>query len=152
MKTRLVELLEQFVAAHEEETSAAPNPNGMIEQEAKTETLEENDLVDQYLQALTPSQLDAEIRGLGLDFGFEEEELGLMIDYFTTALASRRSFEFLQALLNLFLKVHSEFISTSDTLAAKVQRLSQLHRGMWSQLHELFEHNLCIVNFFAKIL
>ena len=143
MKSRLIELLEDMRVKL---TSQAEGEN---EEESKTRA--EAD-VTAYLSELPPSQLDAEIRGLGLDMTYEEEEVGLMLDYFLAAVKSRQTFELVQALMNLFLKVHSETICKSNALAEQAGELATLHRKVWSELHDLFQHNLCIVSFLAKTL
>jgi hypothetical protein len=93
MKSKLVELLEDLART---QASAATRGERVAGAESG---------VTSYLATLSPAQLDAEVRGLGLDMDFEEEEVGLLLAYFGLAVEAKSSFELVQALLNLFLKV-----------------------------------------------
>ena len=58
-----------------------------------------------YLRGLGPSHMDAELRLLAADALHEADDIALMLDYFAAQVHAHTNFEFLQAVLNLFLKV-----------------------------------------------
>ncbi|RRT49952.1 hypothetical protein GW17_00016625 [Ensete ventricosum] len=68
-----------------------------------------------YIKGLSPSTLDLELRMLqiidddddmeSLDERSELESIGMLLDYFIHEVSSRKNFEFIQAVIKLFLKV-----------------------------------------------
>lgn len=67
-----------------------------------------------YIKTLSPSTLDMEMRVLQLIDDDNEQDLenrqelyfiGLLLDYFIHEISCRNNFEFIQALIRLFLKV-----------------------------------------------
>lgn len=67
-----------------------------------------------YIKNLSPSTLDVELRMLqiiddedlqNIDQRPELHSIGLLLDYFVHELSSRNNFEFIQAVIRLFLKV-----------------------------------------------
>mmetsp|Transcript_36817 Transcript_36817/g.70972 ORF Transcript_36817/g.70972 Transcript_36817/m.70972 type:complete len:1115 (-) Transcript_36817:161-3505(-) len=108
--------------------------------------------VTAYLKGLGPSRIDAEIRGLAGDARTERKELALALEYFNLALGNRQDFEFVNALLALFLKVHSDTIAAhSDTLRKKLKALRKTQKAGWRALETQFHYALCMVNSFSGI-
>lgn len=68
-----------------------------------------------YLKGLSPSSLDMELRVLqliddepqNLEQRPELQSISLLLDYFIHELSCRNNFEFVQAVLKLFLKVYT---------------------------------------------
>jgi U3 small nucleolar RNA-associated protein 21 len=69
-----------------------------------------------YLKGLSPSSLDMELRVLqiiddeeseGLEQRPELQSISSLLDYFIHELSTRNNFEFVQAVLKLFLKVYN---------------------------------------------
>jgi U3 small nucleolar RNA-associated protein 21 len=75
------------------------------------------------MKALSPSSLDMELRLLQIIDDEESEDLeqrpelqsiSSLLDYFIHELSCRNNFEFVQAVLKLFLKVHNMFTLQAD--------------------------------------
>jgi len=73
-----------------------------------------------YIKGLPPSTLDVELRMLQiiddedmqtLDQRPEVQTIGLLLDYFIHELSCKNNFEFIQAVIKLFLKVHVSWAS-----------------------------------------
>ncbi|KAL2634137.1 hypothetical protein R1flu_005616 [Riccia fluitans] len=89
------------------------------------------------LKSMSPSALDGEFRMLQIINDDEEEDeddedveqskelvdIGLLLDFFAHEIKANREFEFLQALILLFLKVHGEIIIKKPRLREKVRNL-----------------------------
>jgi len=58
-----------------------------------------------FLKSMGPSSIDAEIRSLGPSAGGDINLLELFMLFIERQIASRRDFEFTEALLGLFVKV-----------------------------------------------
>ena len=73
-----------------------------------------------YLKSLSPSTLDVELRMLQIIDDDDEQEpenrselvLELIVEYLIHEISFRNNFEFIQAVIRLFLKVHTLEIST----------------------------------------
>jgi U3 small nucleolar RNA-associated protein 21 len=106
--------------------------------------------VTHMLRKMSPAGIDGEIRALGLNTDTEERELAVFLNYFALALPLQHHFEFLQALLNLFLTVHAETIVTYPALAQHLTSLSSSQSSVWSKMQQHFHSNLCLVQFFSN--
>ncbi|MCO5584789.1 hypothetical protein L7F22_038721 [Adiantum nelumboides] len=102
-----------------------------------------------FLKSLSPSEVDMEFQMLrvvdDLDLmdesrGKQVQEIGLMLDFLTESVRSRRDFEFVQALTRLFLKVHGETILQRSFLQEKAKVLFDLMSASWERLDRMFQN------------
>jgi U3 small nucleolar RNA-associated protein 21 len=108
------------------------------------------DAVSDYVRGLGPAAIDTDIRSLGLAIGSEERQLGAFMDWINDALKTKRNYELLQGVLNLFLKVHGETIAQHPTLVEKVNVLGETQRASWRRLEKKFQFTNCLVAHFGK--
>lgn len=74
-----------------------------------------------------------------------------MAEVLVSALDSCKDFDFVQALLNNFLKNHSDFIIEEPELAAMLCDINDKQQQKFSQMEELIQGNLCMTQYFAGI-
>lgn len=113
-----------------------------------------------YLKGLSPSSLDMELRMLQIidDDEVEESEeprpelqsISLLLDYFIHELSCRNNFEFVQAVLKLFLKIHGETIRRHLTLQDKVRKLLDVQSKVWQKIDKMFQSTRCMVTFLSN--
>lgn len=112
-----------------------------------------------YIKSLSPSTLDVELRMLQIiDDDDDEQELDkrpefhsieLLLDYFIHEISCRNNFEFIQALIRLFLKIHGETIRRQPKLQDKAQKLLDIQRAVWQRVDRLFQSARCMVTFLS---
>lgn len=98
-----------------------------------------------HMQSLGPAAVDIELRT------FPESWLGMLLTMFEVLLDSRRSFELVEAYLDLALKIHSEAISKDDELIQKAQAVARAHRTGWERLEDSMQYNMCLLGHFAQM-
>ncbi|KAK9049733.1 hypothetical protein SSX86_031298 [Deinandra increscens subsp. villosa] len=112
-----------------------------------------------YLKSLSSSTLDVELRMLQIIDDDDEQEpekrpeliiLELLLDYFIQEITHRNNFEFIQALIRLFLKIHGETIRRQSKLQAKAQKLLEAQSAVWQKLDGLFQSARCMVTFLSN--
>jgi len=114
--------------------------------------------VTKYLKSLPPSTIDMQIRSVGffeLDDKPEAEEhdpdasagFGLMLDYFLDQFAQPKNFEFCQACLNLFLRVHGSELCRSRVLVEQVSQLQRVQETSWKAMDDYVNFNLSLLQF-----
>ncbi|GMH23837.1 hypothetical protein Nepgr_025680 [Nepenthes gracilis] len=113
----------------------------------------------EYMKSLSPSSLDMELRMLqiidddDLQGPSERPELHsieLLLDYFIHEVSSRNNFEFVQAVLRLFLKIHGETIRREWHLQEKARKLLEIHGAVWHRVDKLFQSSRCMVAFLSN--
>ncbi|EPS64844.1 hypothetical protein M569_09935, partial [Genlisea aurea] len=97
-----------------------------------------------YLKGLSASSLDMELRMLQIiDDGDEEDDLKkrpelifieLLMDYFIEEISTRNNFEFIQALIRLFLKIHGETVRKQQILHEKARKLLEIQSAVWQRI------------------
>ncbi|CAL5330714.1 unnamed protein product [Camellia sinensis] len=106
-----------------------------------------------YIKSLSPSTLDVELRMLQIIDDDDEQELDkrpefhsieLLLDYFIHEISCRNNFEFIQALIRLFLKIHGETIRQQPKLQYKAQKLLDIQRAVWQRVDRLFQSARCM--------
>ncbi|CAL5381850.1 unnamed protein product [Camellia sinensis] len=106
-----------------------------------------------YIKSLSPSTLDVELRMLQIIDDDDEQELDkrpefhsieLLLDYFIHEISCRNNFEFIQALIRLFLKIHGETIRQQPKLQDKAQKLLDIQRVVWQRVDRLFQSARCM--------
>jgi U3 small nucleolar RNA-associated protein 21 len=105
-----------------------------------------------YLESLNPSAVDAELRLLGSCPEAEEAELGLMLRCLAAWVASAREFDFVQALLHLFLTIHGATLARHPALCAQAKRLVRVQRARWRHLENYLQGSLALVQIFSNTL
>uniref|UniRef100_A0A0D3GJ78 Uncharacterized protein n=1 Tax=Oryza barthii TaxID=65489 RepID=A0A0D3GJ78_9ORYZ len=111
-----------------------------------------------YLKGLSPSSLDMELRVLqliddepqNLEQRPELQSISLLLDYFTHELSCRNNFEFVQAVLKLFLKIHGETIRRHSMLQDKVKKLLDVQSLVWQKIDKVFQSARCMVTFLSN--
>ncbi len=92
--------------------------------------------------------IDVEIRQLSpMQQG---QQFKYMLEFCATVLESRCDYELGLAYLDLFLQVHGEQLVQYPEFVPYLQRLSRVHHDAWTQLDGLFQHALCLINFFRN--
>lgn len=104
-----------------------------------------------FLQSLSPAAIDSEVSALGLDPTSESVEFQLLLEYFLATLETQKNFEFVQAILNRFLKVHGSSVANYPPLLALCARLSEVQHRVWQRLEQSFQANLALVSHLAQI-
>ncbi|XP_004513123.1 U3 small nucleolar RNA-associated protein 21 homolog [Cicer arietinum] len=113
-----------------------------------------------YIKGLSPSTLDMELRMLQIiDDDDEQQEDGKrpeltwiehLLDYFIFELSSRNNFEFLQAVIRLFLKIHGDTIRKHSHLQEKARKLLDIQCMVWHKVDKLFQSTRCVVAFLSN--
>lgn len=112
-----------------------------------------------YIKSLSPSTLDVELRMLqiiddedlqNIDQRPELHSIGLLLDYFIHELSSRNNFEFIQAVVRLFLKIHGETVRRHSTVQDKAKRLLEVQSLVWQRIDKMFQSARCLVTFLSN--
>ncbi|KAI8055226.1 Utp21 specific WD40 associated putative domain-containing protein [Syncephalis plumigaleata] len=99
----------------------------------------------EHLQGLNPSGVDFAIRSLSpMD---DCKELALFLTAIHEQMQNKRNFDALEAYLNVFLKIHSDLVLASESLSVQLQKIKSLREVEWSQVEDLFQNALCLVDF-----
>ncbi|CAI9780603.1 unnamed protein product [Fraxinus pennsylvanica] len=101
-----------------------------------------------YIKGLSSSALDMELRMLQIIDDQDEQEpekrpelyfIELLLDYFIHEISCRNNFEFIQAGIRLFLKIHGETIRCQSGLQDKARKLLELQSTVWQKVDTLFQ-------------
>lgn len=113
-----------------------------------------------YIKGLSPSTLDMELRMLQIiDDDDDQQEpderpelfsIELLLDYFIHEISCRNNFEFIQAVIRLFLKIHGETIRRQSRLQEKVRKLLDIQSTVWQGVDKLFQSARCMVTFLSN--
>lgn len=112
-----------------------------------------------YIKGLSPSSLDMELRMLQIiddDESLEPSKrpemlsLDMLLDYFIHEISCRHNFEFMQAVVRLFLKIHGETVRCQLELQEKAQKLLETQCAVWQQVDKLFQNARCMVAFLSN--
>ncbi|GAV59734.1 WD40 domain-containing protein/Utp21 domain-containing protein [Cephalotus follicularis] len=111
-----------------------------------------------YVKGLSPATLDVEFRMLQIiDDDDEQLELkpefisiDLLLDYFIHEISCQNNFEFIQAIIRLFLKIHGETIRCHTKLQDKARKLLEIQCEVWQRIDKLFQSARCMVTFLSN--
>ncbi|KAK2982674.1 hypothetical protein RJ640_027662 [Escallonia rubra] len=112
-----------------------------------------------YAKGLSSSTLDMELRMLQIIDDDDEQEpevrpelhsIELLLEYFIHEISCRDNFEFIQALISLFLKIHGETIRRQSKLQEKASRLLEIQSSLWQSVDKLFQSARCMVAFLSN--
>lgn len=92
-----------------------------------------------YAKALSPAALDIELRSLN--------HHSVFINALIQRLHSHRDFEAVQAMQNVFLKVHGDFLIDNVEMREDLKRLGEAHRKESQSVLELLASSLGILGF-----
>ncbi|KAG6831361.1 hypothetical protein H0H87_005372 [Tephrocybe sp. NHM501043] len=95
-----------------------------------------------FAKALSPAALDLEIRSL-----VTLESLGIFINALTQRLVSHRDFEAVQALQNVFLKIHGEVVVQNAELQEYLERLLVVQKKESQRVLDLITSSLGTLGF-----
>ncbi|WCJ34926.1 transducin family protein / WD-40 repeat family protein [Euphorbia peplus] len=127
--------------------------------------LEDFSTFTDYIKSLSPSTLDMELRMIQIiddnndDDDDDQQELEkrpefvaieLMLDYFIHEISCRNNFEFVQAVIRLFLKIHGETIRRQSRLQDKAGKLLETQSAVWQRVDKLFQSGRCILTFLSN--
>ncbi|GAB2278180.1 hypothetical protein Dimus_012874 [Dionaea muscipula] len=114
----------------------------------------------EYIKGLSPSSLDMELRMLQIidaDDDLEEHSkkpelvwIELLLEYLIHEVSQRTNFEFIQALVRLFLKIHGETIRCKSHLQEKARRLLETQEEVWQRVDKLFQSSRCMLTFLSN--
>lgn len=114
-----------------------------------------------YFLGLNPSAIDLGIRSLtrmGVSFApdsavvpldSEVESLHQFLLWVRRHVEQQHSFQFVQALLEVLLRVHADAIVTVPRLRSAAVDLATLQKKTWSKLQTLLHQNLCLIKHFS---
>ncbi|MBA0825656.1 hypothetical protein Goarm_010585, partial [Gossypium armourianum] len=106
-----------------------------------------------YIKGLSPSALDMELRMLqiiddenleDLDGKPEMISIELLLDYFVCEISYKNNFEFIQAVIRLFLKIHGETIRRHPKLQGKAKKLLEIQSDVWQKIDTMFQRTRCM--------
>ncbi|KAH6765883.1 transducin family protein / WD-40 repeat family protein [Perilla frutescens var. hirtella] len=115
-----------------------------------------------YIKGLSSSTLDMELRVLQIiddDDDDDDQEssnrpevhyIGLLLDYFIEEIKCKNNFEFIQAMIRLFLKIHGESVRRQAVLKEKAVKLLEIQSAVWQKIDELFQSTRCMVTFLSN--
>ncbi|KAJ6863712.1 transducin family protein [Populus alba x Populus x berolinensis] len=112
----------------------------------------------EYIKGLSPSNLDMELRMFQIIDDYQEEletrpefiSIELLLDYFIHEISSRNNFEFVQAVIRLFLKIHGETMRCNLKLQDKARKLLETQCSVWQGVDKLFQSARCMVTFLSN--
>ncbi|GFZ02665.1 transducin family protein [Actinidia rufa] len=112
-----------------------------------------------YIKSLSSSTLDMELRMLQIIDDDDDQEpekrpefhsIELLLDYLIHEIACRNNFEFIQAVIRLFLKIHGETIRRQPKLQDKARKLLEIQGAVWQRVDRLFQGARCMVTFLSN--
>ena len=105
-----------------------------------------------YLKTLSPSGIELEFISLAsFDFKEESNHLELMLNTFLKLVETNSDCDFVQALLNNFLKNHHELITESESLTKIMLQIKESLTQNFEKLEVLMHTNLCMTQYFAGL-
>ncbi|XP_049386745.1 U3 small nucleolar RNA-associated protein 21 homolog [Solanum stenotomum] len=112
-----------------------------------------------HIKSLSPSILDMELRMLQIIDDDDEQEpekrqelhfIELLLDYFIHEISCRSNFEYVQALIRLFLKIHGETVRRQSKLQEKARKLLEVQSAVWQKIDKLFQNTRCMITFLSN--
>ncbi|XP_043694256.1 WD repeat-containing protein 36 [Telopea speciosissima] len=112
-----------------------------------------------YIKGLSPSTLDLELRMLQIIDDEDQQEpekrselysIELLLDYFIHEISCRKDYEFIQAVIRLFLKIHGETVRRQSKLQDKAEKLLEVHSSVWQTLDKMFQNASCMLTFLSN--
>ncbi|KAJ0968681.1 hypothetical protein J5N97_021558 [Dioscorea zingiberensis] len=112
-----------------------------------------------YIKGLSPSTLDVELRMLliiddidleKLDQMPELHSIALLLDYFIHEVSNMSNYEFVQAVIRLFLKIHGESVRRQSVLQEKAKKLLEVQSLVWQRIDKMFQGARCMVTFLSN--
>lgn len=112
-----------------------------------------------HIKSLSPSILDMELRMLQIIDDDDEQEpekrqelhfIELLLDYFIHEISCRSNFEYIQALIRLFLKIHGETVRRQSKLQEKARKLLEVQSAVWQKIDKLFQNTRCVITFLSN--
>ncbi|KAJ4968592.1 hypothetical protein NE237_015293 [Protea cynaroides] len=112
-----------------------------------------------YIKGLSPSTLDMELRILQIidDEDLQEPEkrpelysIELLLDYFIHEISYRKDYEFIQAVIRLFLKIHGETVRRQSKLQDKAKKLLEVQSSVWQRMDKMFQSARCMLTFLSN--
>lgn len=120
------------------------------------ESKDYSSLVD-HLKTISPSEVDAALRMMQIvdedtsSHPEELQEIGMVMDFLLAELLMMKNFQFIQAILQVFLKIHADAIVSQDQLKEKARSLWEQQRKTWQRLDNTFQKVRCTVNFVSNM-
>jgi U3 small nucleolar RNA-associated protein 21 len=106
------------------------------------------DLV-KLIEAMTPSNIDFEIRSLSQED--DCNEFKMVMKFILAAIRTNASFEVIESILNVFLKVHGDVVAREASLQELAKEIRREQSQSWSRLQDLMHQNLCLISYFSNL-
>ena len=133
--------------------------NKMLDADTKTKD------IFAYLKSLSPSGVELEFLTLAnFEFGDADPndnvsnthlltnvQITKMLRHFSAAIKTMSDFDFLQALLNNFLKNHAETLMSDAQLSEALRDVSRQLKDKYADLERLFDSNVSMTGYFAGL-
>ncbi|KAM6570579.1 hypothetical protein CsatB_018564 [Cannabis sativa] len=116
-----------------------------------------------HIKSLSPSTLDMELRMLEIIDEVDDDDddnddekrpellsIEMLLDYFIEEISCRNNFEFVQAVMRLFLKIHGETIRCKSGLQEKAKKLLEIQSKVWEGVDKLFQSSRCVLSFLTN--
>ncbi|XP_010263396.1 PREDICTED: WD repeat-containing protein 36 [Nelumbo nucifera] len=112
-----------------------------------------------YIKGVSPSTLDMELRMLQIIDDEDQQEpekrpelffIELLLDYFIYEISRGDNYDFIQALLRLFLKIHGETVRRQVKLQDKARKLLEVHSPTWQRMDKMFQSARCMITFLSN--
>ena len=95
-----------------------------------------------YMKMLSPAALDLELRSL-----VTLDSLSLFVNALTQRLHSHRDFEAVQAIQNVFLRMHGDVLIANQEMQSELEKLSQAQQKESQRILELIASSLGTLGF-----
>lgn len=99
-----------------------------------------------YVKTLTPAALDLELRSV-----VSLESIDMFINALTQRLSSHRDFEAVQALQNVFLRMHADVLIENLELRQRLERLAAMQREESQRVLDLITSSLGTLGFVRDV-
>lgn len=106
-----------------------------------------------FLNSLNPYLVDLEIRNLDPLINLTEgnTHLEYFLDYIKEEVASKQNFELIQAYLNRFLKIFTDYCLKDKVLKLKLDSINFEMEKTFESMDYLFNNTMCLISHFGKI-
>lgn len=98
------------------------------------------------LKEMGPSAIDIEIRSLAPEMGGSPQLMHNFLTSLLWMLESKRDFEFVESILGLFMKIHTEVIATDPALVELLKLVESQHITCWKSLRKFIDQSICLLN------
>ena len=113
----------------------------------KTPHPKQADVVMETLMKLSPSEIDAEFRQLGVDGGGSDAHLAAFVSTLSELTKRGKDFEMVQSYVSLFLKLHGDAVGRDEQLRTACEELLTTIKNTWFHCEQMVNQSTCLVNY-----